>query len=155
MKILLRTHELAPDGDEGAAIMEVTRELVERLRKLVEKLAEMKAADSMVASITVLDFPLNVYDGYLAGDALYDDGYIGEEAASQWDSQQWCVLPDDFDAEQYDVEHGERTECERLHVSGDDRYGIMWSWVRKHCDFYTESQCIGIADLEALLAAAT
>jgi hypothetical protein len=154
MRVLLRTKERIYDGDEGAAVLEVVPELVAWLRKLVNLREKLQDEQPSLNELTFWSSPLECYDGHMSADALYDDGYIKEDAYRHWENHGWCVLPDEVDFDSWDEDYTERTEAERLHVCGADGHGICWSWYRKHADPVWESETIGIEDLEKLLATA-
>ena len=89
----------------------------------------VKAKDNGLWSLTFWGLPGEFYD--------YDDWdpseQLTDEQMSLLESQQYIVLPDDFEV----PEDAARTECDGAVITAE---GVYWKAIAKHTDVYVETR---------------
>lgn len=140
------------DGDCEVVVINVTPELIEKLKRRAKIALDAFAADREVRSVDWWDYTANWHDnGGMYGD---DSPFTDAETDSLYEGD-FLVLTDGRE-QLFNDDNVSRTECERLvlHVC-DTCHGpqieVEWRAYPKHCDCIISTPCVGIDDLEATL----
>ncbi len=158
--IVLATESTNPEfnGDCDYAVVRLTPELADRVRRRVELARQAGRQDDSLCELYFWDSTAEFYDDGLV-DACQDAvaagrGDEGDEAARQWvaglERDGHALLPPAADLAACQPQ---RTECDQMVVrcsplSRDPRYEIAWTSSPKHTDVYVTTRDLPLAKLE-------
>jgi hypothetical protein len=146
------------NGDCDYAVVRLTPELADRVRRRVELARQAGWQDDSLCELYFWDGTAEFHDGGLV-DACQDAvaagrGAEGDEAARQWvaglERDGHALLPPAVDLATF---RARRTECDQMVVRcsplfRDPRYEIAWTSSPKHTDVYVTTRDLPLAKLE-------
>jgi len=157
VKIILSTHSSDPDfnGDCDYAVVELTPELVDRIRRRVELARQAGRQDSDLWEMYFWDGAAEFYDCGLV-DAC-QQAFAADQAAQEW----LTALEQDGHAfvpptANLTVCQPQRTECDQMIVRAspslvESEHEIAWTVIAKHSDVYVTTSDLKLTSLEAYL----
>lgn len=169
MKLLLRTiGQTTGWGDDitddcECAVVDLTPELLERIRRRAAIVRDARHADMAVNEIEFGGaFDVDAYDYEFLSAAIDADNWEGNEDynAAFYDNGM-TEFPPAFDLAKY-AEHEQRIDIERMivetpaiHLCEDlDEYDVHWEFYAKHGDVNLHTVRVNIGELTKMLAAA-
>jgi hypothetical protein len=163
IRIIFDTSSNNPDfnGDCDYAVVELTPESVDRIRRRVELARQAGRQDSDLWELYFWDCAADYYDGKLA-DACQEavaaaSGAQGDQAAQEWlsglERDGYAIMPAAVDLSAHQPQ---RIECAQMIVraspsSVNPQYEIAWTAIPKHTDVYVTTRDLPLAAMEGFV----